>query len=33
MESLINKVMRPLGDGSVSEAESLQIKIDFIVGF
>ena len=33
MESLINKVKRPLGDGSVSEADSLQMKIDFTVGF
>ena len=33
MKSLINKVKRPLGDRSVSEVDSLQMKIDFNVGF
>ena len=33
MESFLNKVKCPLGDGSVSEADSLQMEIDFIVGF
>ena len=33
MKSLINKVKCPLGDRSVSEVDSLQMKIDFNVGF
>lgn len=33
MKSFLNKVKRRPGNGSVLEADSLQIKIDFTVGF
>ena len=33
MEYFLNKVKCPLGGGTVSEADSLQMEIDFIAGF